>query len=79
MRNDLLDQEQFFIEVWDRMPDTLVGRKYMTEYEDFLNLLTRDLYLQYLKGTSMEVIVELLQIFFYNLFNSHSSSRNLEY
>jgi len=73
-----LNQEDFYIELWELVSFDIVSQRYLVEYEDFINSLSRDLYLQYLKGVSMDVIVNLLQIFFYNLFNSHSSARNLE-
>lgn len=72
-----LDIEDFFVELWEQIPNSVVSEGYKNEYVDYINILTRDLYIQYISGVSFEVIKSLTLIFFHNMFVNHNS--NVDY
>ncbi len=65
---DTLGIEEFFNEVLYLVSRKIVSDAYMEANEDFVNAFISDLYQQYLDGSSIKSLSDIVENTFYNIF-----------
>lgn len=65
---DMLGIEEFFNEVLYLVSRKIVSDEYIAANEDFVNAFIADLYDQYLEGSSIKSLSDIVENTFYNIF-----------
>jgi hypothetical protein len=74
---DKLGIEEFFNEVLDLVSRKIVSDTYIEENEDFVNTFIADLYQNYLDGSSIKSLSDIVENTFYNLFLYKPGLKNI--
>ena len=74
---DMLGIEEFFNEVLYLVSRKIVSDDYIAANEDFVNAFISDLYNQYLEGSSIKSLSDIVENTFYNIFYFKPGLKNI--
>jgi len=74
---DMLGIEEFFNEVLYLVSRKIVSDEYIAANEDFVNAFISDLYDQYLEGSSIKSLSDIVENTFYNIFHFKPGLNNI--